>query len=157
MSLYTLGEGWQEKVEQEHIGQKVWFNNGMPSWLLGMCIEDVAEFLQVFIYNFYIQFKLLLIERTHWHLIDEYIGKSGHPLFQVISDNLGLTNQQGLLDQIEAQHNRETSADLEEKKAEIQAMLGELSKKISQPTLSIYRKTAIYHFSWEGRKVSWIE
>ena len=68
-----------------------------------MRIEDVAEFLQVFIYNFYLQFKLLLIERTH--LIDEYIGKSSYPLFQVISDNLGLRNQQGLLDRIEAQHN----------------------------------------------------
>ena len=89
----------------------------MPSWLLGLRIEDVAEFLQVFIYNFYIQFKLLLIERTH--LINEYIDKSGHPLFQVISDNLDLRNRQGLLDQIEVQHNWETSVDLEEKKVEI--------------------------------------
>ena len=67
-----------------------------------------------------------------------------------------MRNQQGPLDRIEAQHNRETStsADLEEKKAEIQAMLEELSKKFSRPTLSIYTKAAIYHFSSEGEKVS---
>ena len=65
-----------------------------------------------------------------------------------------MRNRQGPLDRIEAQHNRETSADLEEKKAEIQAMLEELSKKFSRPTLSIYTKAAIYHFSSEGEKVS---
>ena len=65
-----------------------------------------------------------------------------------------MRNRQGPLDRIEAQHNRETSVDLEEKKAEIQAMLEELSKKFSRPTLSIYTKAAIYHFSSEGEKVS---
>ena len=64
-----------------------------------------------------------------------------------------MRNRQGPLDRIEAQHNRETSADLEEKKAEIQAMLEELSNKFSQPTLPIYTKAAIYHFSSEGKKV----
>ena len=65
-----------------------------------------------------------------------------------------MRNRQGPLDQIDVQHNRETSVDLEEKKAEIQAMLEELSKNFSRPTLLIYTKAAIYHFSSEGEKVS---
>ena len=90
-------------------------------------------------------------------MLEEQSKNISRPTLSMNTRDLGLRNDEKSTRSLGSNRStaqQKTSADLEEKKAEIQAMLEELSKKFSRPTLSIYRKAAIYHFSSEGEKVT---